>query len=53
MSRTYGLPGPARGPRHAPYEVGDKGEGLGKYEFPRPSTIWTEVLIDALAEAIA
>ena len=29
------------------------GEGLGKYEFPRPSTIKTEVLIDALAEAIA
>jgi len=33
--------------------VGDKGEGLGKYEFPRPSTVRTEVLIDALAEAIA
>jgi hypothetical protein len=31
----------------------DKGESLGKYEFPRLSTTRTEVLIDALTEVSA
>jgi hypothetical protein len=31
----------------------DKGETLGKYEFPRVSTNRTEVLIDALTEVSA
>jgi hypothetical protein len=42
------LPEPA-----AVANTGHKGEGLGKYEFPRPSTTGTEVPVDALTEVSA